>query len=259
MSAEYNSMCNWLNGHTHGSLKDFEAAMSIIESYMPDKAQRMRTLRSDSKIWELFVMRLDELDAHHPKAMPVASDIIPDIIPATIEEKISDKEPARLPIANMSQLIRNLEDKNKLILKNQGHLHAQLTAIGRNALGKPIHLSEAAKKKRKDLRDQIVGYEEQLRRNWHAIRHVQIYGHLPEPEVKAEESKPVSELDWHEMEKNRKSLVYVRSQIELKKKALSTLTGKKLIKAHAALDKLEKNLAERTKKHEEWQALKKKS
>ena len=163
-------------------------------------------------------------------------------------------------ITNKSQLIKAIEDDNRTILKNQGHLKSQMTAIGRSALGKPLHLSAAAKRKRKDLRDQIVGYEEQLRRNWHAIKHVQIYGCMPElpkqeEKVQSNEALP----DKWTIELNRKNMVYLQTEIEKDKKLLPGLTGQALIKAHARLDRRQANLATRIQNHEKWQALTKNS
>ena len=255
MSAEYQHICDWLNGHEHGKMTDFEAAMQIIESYMPEQASRMRTLRSDDRIWKLFEDRLVQLDREkEPETIPeIMPEIIPDITLSTVPVA-SPSQPV-LSVANKSQLIKELEKENNLILKNQGYLHAQMRVIGRDKMGKPINISTTNKAKRSALRDQLVEAEAKLRENWLAIQHVQIHGCLPLVLETKEVKLPGEPVDYKAQESNRKMISYLKKQIEAKKKTLSALSGTKLVKAYKALEKMEANLAEREKQKQAWQAV----
>ena len=268
MSAEYTSICDWLNGHTHGQMTDFEAGIMIIEAYTPEHAPRMRMLRSDSRLWNFFEARLAELDKLAKATPQPTVDLSPFVgeyslaeakeVAAKIAATIPEPQRSQSVISpkNQSAQIRELEQEVNLLLKNQGYLHTQLRMIGRDRLGHAIHLSAADRIKRQQLRDQLVDAEAQIREKWLAIQHVQIHGCLPNaPAEKKEVKRTAVPVDFKEVESNRKMISYLKGKIAAKKKELSGLTGQQLLKAHKALEKMENNLAEREKQKAAWQAV----
>jgi len=277
MSGEYSNICEWLNSHQHGSMKDFEAGMSIVTAYLPDQIASMRVQRSDSKLYELLEKRLAVLDAKpvtkqeikDPDPEPIFSLAVAlkhPAISATQSDTVTQipnglnsfTRPTQKQTLSCSEAIAALEADNKLILKNQGHLQSQMSAIGRDRLGRPVHISPADKNKRRELRDQIVAYEADLRRNWHAIQHLQIYGTLPDehPDQKKEKETTDAAPDYREMESNRKMISYLQGEIAKKKAKFATTTGPALLKLSKALAKQEENLEQRIKQRDLWSAAK---
>jgi len=259
MSDEYKSICGWLNAHRHGSMTDFEKGLAIVASYMPAKHNKMKLLRSDERLYDLFRSRLVELDKEkkanlqiatiQPAVVERAGDIAVKTIQPVLTETIAfRKNPSR------SKQIDELEQENRLIQKNIGFKHAQLSAIGRNASGVSLVLTIPQKAQRKALRDEIVALEEKLRENWLSIQFIQIHGYLPElPKKKTDKIDVEAPKDFREFESNRKMIVYLERQIREKQAKLKHLAGEEYIKMQKTIAKQQQNLDIRIQKKKAWE------
>ena len=261
MSEEYSSICNWLNGHRHGSMTDFDAGLAIIDSYIPHKHAKIKLLRSDQRMYELFVDHLATLDKKKKlEAAPAIATIQPsvivrdgDIAVTAIQTIIPDTLPAaKLP--SRSQQIDELESENKLLQKNLGYKHAQMSAIGRNRFGTALILTKAQKAERQQLRDEIVALEERIRANWLSIQFIQVHGHLPElPKKKGKKQEAATPIDFQEVESNRKMISYLQGQIRQKEAKLKKQTGEEYLQTQRKMAKQQKNLDERIKLKQQWE------
>ena len=140
-------------------------------------------------------------------------------------------------------------------MKNQGAIHARMFWTGRSKEGKALPLTPEQKSLRAELLEELISNEKQLRINWNAMEHFRIYKQLPQgmTETTQKEQKEVAPpSDYHEREKNRKMIVYLKTKIKSANKRLQTLSGTKLDKEIAKVSKWSKELQNREKIHEAY-------
>ena len=258
----YHEMCQWVNAHDHGSMKDFDAGLQIVDAYIHEQYDRMKLLRNEEKLYDLLMERIDLLELVRAKVTPVIPDnplwgssidmsTVHTDVNAVRKVEFIVKESADLPInpppitRQQSTGISALEDENKLAMKEQAAIHAQLYQIGRDRNNKAIPLSNAMKAKRAPLAAQLIELEHRIRKNWHDIDHLKIYGNLPEV------AAPVVIDDYQKKENNNKMIRALRMSIPKLEQKIATLSGAKLDKALKTLDAQKINY--RTRTGTEWQ------
>ena len=261
---ERKSIVFWLNNHVAGSMNDYEGGLLVLSSYMPEQLEKFKVLRNEKRLYDFFVERLSSLRKKtvvQKNTVPIKQVASPKV-KAPIQTKI--EQPKTLKTVQKStesqpkakeNVIDELVAENKAIMKNQGAIHARMFWTGRSKEGKALPLTPEQKSLRAELLEELISNEKQLRINWNAMEHFRIYKQLPQgmTETTQKEQKEVAPpSDYHEREKNRKMIVYLKTKIKSANKRLQTLSGTKLDKEIAKVSKWSKELQNREKIHEAY-------
>lgn len=260
---ERKSIVFWLNNHVAGSMNDYEAGLLVLSSYMPEQLEKFKTLRNEKRLYDFFVQQLSSLRSQtvvQKNTAPV-NKVATHKLQSPSKSKIEQPKPVQI-VANKSaatpvkqSVIDELVAENKAIMKNQGSIHGRMIWIGRSKEGKALPLTAEQKKLRAELLQELISNEKQLRLNWNAMEHYRIYKQLPQGMTetsKKEKKEVVASSDYHEKEKNRKMIVYLKSKIRTGNARLQKLSGTKLDKAITKISEWSKDLAKREKLHEAY-------
>jgi hypothetical protein len=233
----YKEICQWINHHHMGRMDDWQQGMMLIGSYLPQEHNRLSTLSSDLSLYDTLLKYISDSNfiESEPQEQSRKVNIVVESGYAAPAKKIHSTS-------------------SKLILKQQGYLHATMRNIGRDTLGRPLNLSAEQLTQRKSIIAELVALEQDLIKGWQDAAHMEKFGTLPAPSpaIDAKTFKPIT--GYQEAEANRKLIGYYKREITSREKKLYQLTGDKLDSQLAKLAEQRASLVQIEKIRETWLA-----